>query len=275
MDNNQKSGSATYTFATWNMACACPGYHGRGLEGILKWINENDIDFFAAQEVDRFGKKSGGYDFPRYMADKTGMQPYYVRANDGKHVEIPGQPPREYGNLILSRFPLTQTFSTFLHTGPHHPAPEIKTWGQDKRVVLFANAVTDSGELLIGAVHLSNTTDSGESHVIRDYQARNLSEFLDKIDPAGTKPVSLGGDFNIAADAPELVPLYRVLECSTKNAGPTWPLDHTKPVQKMTEPLDHIFTRAVRVSNVRRYADPALSDHAAVIADITILKPKL
>ncbi len=265
--NLSEEETRTVRFATWNIAAAAPLYFGRGLRGVTKWIVENDMDICALQEVDRFAKTSNYVDFPAYMAGETGFHTFYGHSSlEPPHA--PGRPRRHYGNLLLSRFPMPETLAVFLDEGPHAPE-NLPEWGTDKRRALFAKVAVPGQEFWIATTHLSNTV-SPDTHIVRKYQAMNLMHHFNEHVSARV-PFVIGGDFNTAAASHEMMPFYNNgLASHTGSIGPTFPLDHRLAEQNMQTSIDHIFSRAVRVGNVRKHAFPELSDHAGVSADIIL-----
>jgi endonuclease/exonuclease/phosphatase family metal-dependent hydrolase len=139
----------------------------------------------------------------------------------------------------------------------------------DKRIGLIARTKIDSRDVWFATTHLSatinNTTD-----IIRHYQCLNLVHHFNRLVPDKNTPIILGGDMNTPGDAPELSPLHNALTWQTQSVGPTWPLDDTKPQQKMINPLDHIFTRAVKAGQPEKFALEKLSDHAVVVIDLKL-----
>ena len=85
----------------------------RDLDRIAEVINALDPDVVALQEVDRGTGRLNGVDLPAELAARTGMKAVFGRAMyyDGG----------EYGEAILSRFPLVDTTN---HPLPHQPTSE-------------------------------------------------------------------------------------------------------------------------------------------------------
>ena len=245
-------------FAMWNIAGAAEGYHGRGREGIAAWLRENAVDVCVMQEVDRYSRQSDYVDFPDYFAKATGFDAYYAQSSVEPPTE-PGRMARQYGNLILSRWPLTERRVVNLR-GPR--TADDPLWGQDNRIGLIARA----RGVYWATTHLSYI-ENFVPHAIPATQALNLRLHLDEVVPEGA-PLVLGGDLNSSFESPNLADMRAHLRGHTRDVGPTWPLDYTQPLQDPRFTLDHIFTRAVRVEHVRREEWPELSDHAAVLADI-------
>ncbi|MBU0801258.1 MAG: endonuclease/exonuclease/phosphatase family protein [Alphaproteobacteria bacterium] len=251
--------------ATWNLASAAPKYFGSGLKDAALWIKDNGIDICAMQETDRHARTSNYIDFAKFLEDATGFEAFYGAASIEQPHE-PGRPPREYGNLLLSRFPMVEKHMLNLG-GPREPE-RLHEWGTDNRVVLFAKIQPNGQDCWIGATHLSATvTDS--TYIARKFQNRNLLHHMNAV--AGPRtPVILGGDFNTAPDSEEMQILYRELTNHTRNVGYTWPLDHTQPQQNPSTSIDHILGRHTTATNPRKHDFEKISDHSVVVVDLTL-----
>src|SRR5690606_25035110 len=87
-------------------------HHGRGmddrvdLERIAEAIKKANPDLVALQEVDRGTRRTDGRDLTAELAKLTGMEGYFEK-------NIPYQ-GGEYGNAILSRFPILEKKNTHL-----------------------------------------------------------------------------------------------------------------------------------------------------------------
>ncbi len=105
--------------------------------------------------------------------------------------------------------------------------------------------------------------------VIPQFQVKNLMHHINRIVPAGA-PIILGGDFNCDIDSSNMDDLNREMHCLTRKGPPTWPVDHTQPGLKQRVRLDHIFTRAANGRHTGTHVYEDLSDHAVVIAEVTL-----
>ena len=95
----QQRKSFTLRILTYNI------YHGETTDGRVDMdlfasiIDEVKPDLVALQEVDKNAKRTGGIDITEELSKRTGLKGYFV-----KHRDFQGG---EYGNAILSRFPVT------------------------------------------------------------------------------------------------------------------------------------------------------------------------
>lgn len=257
--------SGILRFATWNLAAAAPLYHGRGLPEAAQWIRDNGIDVCSLQETDRFAKTSGMIDFPAYLAAETGFDTVYGASSIGTAPQVEGYPARQYGNCLISRFPMVEKYVLPLVKDQPHKAG-VPEWGRDNRVAVAARIVPDGRGLLIAGTHLSAFP---EARPVRAAQVLNLLDQFKRV--AGNLPIILGGDMNCEADAYSLGPLRKEMVCLTADIGPTWPLYPDRDASSMQVTLDHIFTRAVAAAGpVRVYPMPKISDHALVVVDLRL-----
>ena len=254
----------SFTFGTWNIACAAPKYFGRPLPQIAQYIKDNAIDICVMQEVDRFARTSDFIDFPRRLTDLTGYHAVYAPASIEMPHE-PGGPPREYGNAIISRFPILEHHDYDLNK-PAEPE-RLHEWGSDNRTLLMARiAAPGEKPLWVATTHLSATVTES-TYIARKFQCKNILHLFDAHIAPGDS-VILGGDFNAEPASQEMGILQQHFENATRGIGPTWPLDHTLSEQKPLTAIDHILTRNAHAGNARKHILPRLSDHALVTARI-------
>ena len=96
-------------------------HHGEGLdkrldlERIARIIRSTEPDLVAVQEVDYKTKRTNNLDTPAELAKLTGLHAYFAKAMDYQG----GQ----YGQLILSRHPLTDTKT---HLLPLHAVMSVR-----------------------------------------------------------------------------------------------------------------------------------------------------
>jgi endonuclease/exonuclease/phosphatase family metal-dependent hydrolase len=100
--------------ATYNI------HHGAGvddrldLERIAREIERGGADVIGLQEVDRrWSARSEFVDQASWLAERLGMHVAYAANLDLDPLE-PGQPRRQYGTAVLSRFPILSGHNTLL-----------------------------------------------------------------------------------------------------------------------------------------------------------------
>ncbi len=232
------------------------------LARIAKVIERTRADLAALQEVDRLSHRVKGIDEPAELARLTGMNQAF-----GKALDVPGG---EYGELILSRWPLKDVKR-------HEFSSEE---GCEPRAAITAKVQLGEGgpEILFVGTHLEHANAR-----VRLRQVESLVQILNDAKP---HPAILAGDFNDTPDSPVLktilednpdvrgrravgagengpvsfVPWH---EASPSLPGGTWPAD--KPTMK----IDYVFYRPAgswRVVSAEVVAEPAASDHRPVLA---------
>ena len=122
---------------TWS---ACPGETTPpdcdfDLARIAEVIRFQEPDLVALQEVDRFWARSAYTDQPELLTDVLGMKGCYG-ANLTLSPDAESDMPRQYGVLILSRFPILACENTFLPSvQPGDPPVEREQRGLLKVIV--------------------------------------------------------------------------------------------------------------------------------------------
>jgi len=211
-------------------------HHGEAMDGrfdyerLARVINDLKPDVVALQEVDRGTRRSAGVDQAALLAKLTGLQSAF-----GNALYFQGG---EYGDAILSRFPLDQVKA---HHLPFRP-------GQEPRTALEVRIHPNNSlpEFLFVSTHLCNQSDA-----TRIEQAEQLNRIL----PAGGNvPVILAGDLNARPDS---APMKVLLTSRWKDA--------IAPKSK----IDYILLRPNdpwKVVEVRIVDELVVSDHKPVLA---------
>lgn len=212
------------------------------VEAIAKVINTSNADLVALQEVDVNTARSGNrLNQAEKLAELTGMYYHFF-----KSIDFQGG---EYGNAILSRFPINSKKGIYL---PYDEGTEPRTvayievtlpWGKD---IVFAGTHLDFAD---------------EDNTYR--QAKYLTEyFLQNYD----KPLILAGDFNSVAgqSAIDYLDVFFKRTCEA-DCSPTIP--QINP----TKEIDFIFYRPedhFKVVSHTVVDEPYASDHLPVLAKL-------
>ena len=153
------------TFLTYNI------HYGVGSDGALDLSRIVDViryaDVVALQEVDRFWDRSGNVDQVRVITEA--MPDHYaawgpsidlhkdiVRADDSAR-----RIRRQFGNLLLSRFPI---LSVCCHMLPKYGATELL---DIRRSVIEAVVAAPSGALKVYCTHLCHLSDAQRERQVR------------------------------------------------------------------------------------------------------------
>lgn len=225
--------------------------HGESVDGnynlqaVADKINGANPTFALLQEVDRrWDARSNNDDQPALLAQKTGMNACYgpnlTNASGGN-----------YGNLILSKLPILSCTNTLL--------PKFNSTSEQRGLVEITVSV--------GGV----TRRVYNTHLQPNYDDRvvQVNAIVARTDSQPELKV-LGGDFNVAAGAPELQPLYQRFTdvWQVKGVGNGYTYPSTGPTSR----IDIIFVSpTITVNSASLITTNALiSDHLAVKTDVTI-----
>ena len=173
--------SYTLRILTYNI------YHGEATDGRVDMdlfasiINEVKPDLVALQEVDKNAKRTGVIDITEELSKRTGLKGYFV-----KHRDFQGG---EYGNAILSRFPVTDVdvIEGYKSTenGVTIPCAKIR--------------LSRKTEVILAGAHLSTRAED------RKAQAQQL---MDYYIATGRAPMIITGDLNAEPHHEEIRMLF-------------------------------------------------------------------
>jgi endonuclease/exonuclease/phosphatase family metal-dependent hydrolase len=197
-------------------------HHGVGIDGkldlerIAALIKQERADIVALQEVDRNVPRSGKQDIAARLGELTDMRHVF-----GKNIDLDGG---EYGNAILSRFPISEH---------RHTRYRISVAGEQRGLLEATITVSASRELLVLCTHLDFKKEDEE-------RLANVAEAMSRLAARQRKlPVILCGDFN----APPGSPAYKAV---LEHLADCWQLageghGFTIPVQFPAARIDYLF----------------------------------
>jgi endonuclease/exonuclease/phosphatase family metal-dependent hydrolase len=231
--------------ATYNI------HHGAGIDGRLDLervageIERGGADVVGLQEVDRhWSSRSELVDQAGWLGERLGMHVAYAANLDLDPLE-PGQPRRQYGTAVLSRFAILSSRNTLL------PRP----LGGEQRGLLETVLNVRGVRVRFADTHLQHN-----SAVERLAQTQRIAELL----ADAQEPTILVGDLNATADAPELAPLWPLFEDAGAAAGNTYPAE--APDRR----IDYVLvTPDVDARDAEVLASPA-SDHLRLTAGLVV-----
>lgn len=230
-------------------------HHGVGVDGLL------DLDRIAAtvsgagaevvglQEVDRhFGERSNFVDQATYLADTLGMMVVFGANLDFDPLD-PGSPRRQYGNAILSSYPITSWSNALLPLLP----------GTEQRGLLMATLDVDGTPLNAYSTHLQH-----DSQDARLAQVAAISDHL----ATSNASVLLLGDLNATPDAPEIETMVDELTDSWVEAGvgDGYTYSTTNPSVR----IDYVLTSSDIATRTAAVVTSDSSDHLPVVATVTL-----
>lgn len=226
-------------------ACRSPSNNNKAnVKDIAAVIKKSNADLVAVQEIDVNVKRTGSVDQAAELAKLTGLTPFFA-----KGINLQGG---EYGILILSKFPIKDSFRIELP----NPANEQRVLAgvqvelPNKKEIVFLN------------------TNLGGSQSDRIPQAESIVTTIGATD----LPIILAGDFNANPGAPEI----NVLDQHFTRTCPTANCEKTHPAPNPTRSISHIMYRGKdqfktishRVINEGSYYS---SDQRPVVAELELL----
>ncbi|BAS28996.1 hypothetical protein LIP_3169 [Limnochorda pilosa] len=225
--------------------------HALGLDGkvslerVARIIEPAEIVFLS--EVDRYWLRSGLMDQPAALQRLTGMPHAFFAAA----VDLPG-PSRQYGNLLLSRFPILRATAV--------PLPQAE--GAEARVMIEAQIDVEGEVWFVFGVHLG---------LDREERRLQLETVRARAASVGDRRLLLG-DFNAPPDAPEMEALA--------SEGPMWVdalagAPGTFPAWKPAVRIDHVLLSPGFAARLVRSGveESDASDHRPAWVDLRLSRP--
>jgi endonuclease/exonuclease/phosphatase family metal-dependent hydrolase len=131
-------------------------HHGAGVDGVLDLeriaaaIESSDADVVGLQEVDNhWSERSDWVDQAAWLARRLRMHYRYAPNLDLPPLN-PGEPNRQYGTAILSKYPIKDFSNTFL---PLYP-------GQEQRGLAVATLKVRGRDLRFANTHLTHNNNA-------------------------------------------------------------------------------------------------------------------
>lgn len=228
-------------------------HHGEGTDGeldidrIARVIRSAGADIVGIQEADRhYGQRSRWLDEAAQLGQRLRMHTVF-----GPNIDDappgPGRQRMQYGNALLSRFPVLSWSNAEL---PGRPDDE-------PRGLLHAVLEVDGVTVQACSTHLALSAAD------RTAQVRRIEELLGRTED----PVVLTGDMNATPDAPEIKALGVFLTDAWEAAGPGHTIGSCAPSKR----IDYVLARDLRPLTARVITtDPAASDHLPVAATLLL-----
>ena len=226
-------------------------HHAEGVDGKLDLeriagvIRGCEADVVAVQEVDRAANRTKSIDEPRELAKLTKLEHFVF----GKTIDIPGG---DYGNLVLSRFPITDSRILKFPNAA----------GAEQRGAVEAEIQTPAGKFRLFATHL----DFGRKEASEADRQGALAIVNERVAATRT-PAIFAGDFNCGPDSQTITAIRKDwLQANTVE-------QFTIPVEKPTRQIDFIFVRPKanwKVIEVRVLDEKIASDHLPILATVEL-----
>ncbi|WP_327637822.1 endonuclease/exonuclease/phosphatase family protein [Kribbella sp. NBC_00482] len=253
------------TVASYNIHAGAGEDNVFDLDRTAQAIKALDADIVGLQEVDvHWDARSQWLNTIAELAAKLGMYPAFAPIYD---LDPPaaGQPRRQYGVGVLSRFPLVRTENhpiTRLSTQDPNPVPapapgflEVEVDVRGRRLHVYSTHLDYRGDPTVRTLQVADTVKILAQDRRQDLQI-------------------LVGDFNAEAAAPELAGLWTRLTDSWTAAGATTGGPNTYPAVAANKRIDFVTVgkgltvRTAEVPAEVPVADAA-SDHRPTIADLS------
>lgn len=198
-------------------------HHGEGVDGILdleriaNLIEESDADIVGLQEVDNhWSERSDFQDQSRKLAERLGMFYTYAPNLDREPLNE-GDPRRQYGTAILSKYPILHSENHFL----------TKIGNTEQRGVLEATINVKGNHLHVYNTHLALTSAE------REIQIKEIVE----IASASKGPKVFTGDFNATPESIEMKPMYANYQDAFSDGHDAF----TYPAKNPAKRIDYLF----------------------------------
>jgi len=216
-----------------------------GIEAIAIVIKKVDPDVVSLQEVER-NTAVNPMDFPKELAALTGMKYYYFA-----HALTLKQ--GDYGNVILSKYPLQDTQSFHL---------SVADDGDDIRSLGYARIEKEGKEFYFATTHLGYKLDDAT-------RLKQVGEILSHVKDL-KKPIILGGDLNSRPNSQTMPALQKWFTVACEADACEW----TVPVPKPTYTCDWIIYAPSQAFDVKDYAVQSWadkeSDHFPVVGTFVL-----
>jgi endonuclease/exonuclease/phosphatase family metal-dependent hydrolase len=226
---------------SWNLHYGVtPGLTGGpavDLGATVDYLRAQDADVVLVQEVVRGWILAGGTDVLQYLADGLHMNYAYVGAHD-----------RQFGNAILSRYPITDSSMIRLPYGA----------GPQGRSAIVGTIATSKGPIQFVSVHLQH----------KDDDATRVSEVKALL--AGLKPVPsrvVAGDFNDTPGSRAVALMLAAGYTSAQDA--VWHEQDTYVGSDFNARIDYQFLLGVSASNFQ-IGNSGRSDHLNLASTVAV-----
>lgn len=227
-------------------------HHAEGVDGVLsleriaKVIEDSGAEIIGLQEVDNhWSERSEFEDQAKWLADRLGMH-YTYAANLDREPLNPGEPRRQYGTAVLSKYPIIQA--------ANHPLTKI---GNTEQRGLSETIINVKGHHLnFYNTHLALTSAE------REIQIQEIIEIASKTEG----PKVIMGDLNAKPDSKEMQPLLAQYKDSFADQNDAY----TIPAENPNRRIDYIFTSNDMQTAHSEVISTIASDHLPIFTEITL-----
>ncbi|KKK39747.1 hypothetical protein WQ57_00140 [Mesobacillus campisalis] len=226
-------------------------HHGRGLDRkvdlnrISKVIRSADPDIVGLNEVDKqYSKRSEFVDQAAWLAEKLDMEHVF-----GPAITLESQGNRQYGNAILSRYPIIKS--------RNHPFDFLPKVVED-RSLLEAEIEIGGKPLSLYVAHLS----------FAPFLHRKQTEYILGKAAVANKRSIVMGDWNMRPNSKS----WKLAASYMQDTNKAQERNLTYPAKNSRVKLDYIFvskeTEVVSAETI--LVDPSASDHLPLLAVVEV-----
>ncbi|MEU0092994.1 endonuclease/exonuclease/phosphatase family protein [Kribbella sp. NPDC006257] len=232
-------------------------HHGAGIDGVVdleriaQVIEQSGADVIGLQEVDNhWSARSNWVDQAAWLAQRLELHFAFAANLDLPPVNT-GEPRRQYGTAVLSRYPIRNFTNTLL---PLYPTGE-------QRGLAVAELKVRGQELRFANTHLTSNNNAE-----RLEQAHKVVELLS----GSQEPTILAGDLNASPEKPEIKVLAEVWRdtWTEVGAGPGYTHEADHPTARIDYLLHTASLRPTSADVPVTFA----SDHLPVAASYTFCR---
>ena len=217
-------------------------------ENIAEHIIKNDLAICGLEEVDSNNKRSDYVKIPEVITEllekRTGVKHYFAFASAINDFANPGS---RYGNAIISRYPIVNTYSMLTDVGMG-----VKN-EYEPRVFIVAELLVEDKPLTVIVTHFGLKLSE------RQLAVEQLEMILKKIET----PVIFMGDLNNFPGSDIYLRVASLLKDSSEDMN----VPLTFPSTGAKYKIDYIFGKGVELSNPRT-DDVTYSDHLPLSATL-------
>ena len=216
------------------------------LERIAKIIEVEGAEIIGLQEVDNhWSERSAFEDQAKWLAERLGMF-YVYAANLDRDPLNEGEPRRQYGTAILSKYPILKS--------ENHSLTRIGN--TEQRGLLEATINVKGNHLHFYNTHLALTTAE------REIQMKEIIAIA-----GGSKgPQVIMGDLNAVPESIEMQPMY----ANYLDVFADQPEAYTYSAINPTKRIDYIFTSSDIKTVETDVLNTLASDHLPITAEIVL-----
>ncbi|KEO84329.1 endonuclease/exonuclease/phosphatase family protein [Tumebacillus flagellatus] len=221
------------TVATYNIHIGKDADNNLNLEETIKTLEKTNADIIGLQEVERHSPRTWFEDQPQQIAKALHMNVHYEPARSIG--------PSQFGNVLLSRFPILRTERI-----------ELKSAKEDRAATL-ATLDVQGKQVRVLVTHLG---------LVQPERKRDVAMLSERLQ-AEESPVLVLGDFNTVLGAQELKPWLAFLTSTTETPLETFP--------GSGEQIDYVLaSKQFTAVNSYTVNSPA-SDHVPLVSELNLL----